>query len=144
MLSSRNRRLKRLSRLLAFFVIVFAGCYYQCEKLYSAFAEYTSTDEFIEESPLVPPFLKNLHRQKRRMLADAKRHVTGANRLPPQDEHELLYRDRYLQRVKGGQRVVQESDLERGLGMIRTKNPYTQALKRQAFFKVSFLRFIIK
>jgi len=29
MLSSRNKRLKRISRIFAFFVIVFSGCIYQ-------------------------------------------------------------------------------------------------------------------
>ncbi len=99
MLSSRNRRLKRLSRIVAFFVIVFAGCYYQVQKVYESFKEYTSTDEFIEESPFVPPFIKNINRQKKK-INSVKKQVMGI-RLPPEDEHELMYRDKYLEMMKG-------------------------------------------
>ena len=60
MLSSRNRRLKRLSRLVAFFVIVFAGCYYRFQKIFENFQEYTSSDDFMEQSPFVPPFIKEI------------------------------------------------------------------------------------
>ena len=126
MLSSRNRRLKRLSRFLAFFVIVFSGCYYQLNKLYDNFKEYTSADDFIEESPLVPPFVKNIHKQKYKL--NVRKQIMGGATLPPEDEHELMYRDRYLEEIKG--QKVTHSQLERRMGIIRTKNPYTQALKR--------------
>ena len=98
MLSSRNRRLKRLSRLFASFIIVFSGCYYQLNKLYSNFQDYTSADDFIEESPLVPPFVKNIHRQKKNV---SKKTIMGGVTLPPEDEHELRYRDRYMAKMRG-------------------------------------------
>ena len=116
MLSSRNRRLKRLSRFIAFFVIVISGCYYQAAKLVSNFREHTSSDEFMEQSPFVPPFVRQIHMQRKTL----KKHILGG-RLPPEDEHEINHRN------------PREPPI---------KNPYTQALKRQAFFKVRFLRFL--
>lgn len=89
MLSSRNRRLKRLSRLIAFFVIVISGCYYQFNKIYENFKEYTSSDEFMEKSPFVPPFIKEIHRQRKQV--DVRKQILGI-KLPPEDEHELRYR----------------------------------------------------
>ncbi len=89
MLSSRNRRLKRLSRILAFFVIVFAGVYYRFAKIYDNFKEFTSSDEFMEKSPFVPPFIKEIHKQRKQI--DIRKQVLGI-RLPPEDEHELKYR----------------------------------------------------
>lgn len=67
MLSSRNRKLKRMSRFLAFFVIVVAGCYYRIHKIYDNFKEYTNSDEFIENSPIVPPFVKEIHKQRKQI-----------------------------------------------------------------------------
>lgn len=61
MLSSRNRKLKRFSRILAFFVIVISGCYYRFNKIYENFKEYTGSDEFMEKSPFVPPFIKEIY-----------------------------------------------------------------------------------
>ena len=82
--------MKRLSRVFAFFVIVFAGCYYRLSKLYENFKEYTGSDEFIEQSPLVPPFVKAMHKQRKQI--NVRRSLMGV-RLPPEDEHELNYRD---------------------------------------------------
>lgn len=62
MLSSRNRKLKRFSRVVAFFIIVFSGCYYRFSKIYDNFKEFTNSDEFMEQSPLVPPFAKEIYR----------------------------------------------------------------------------------
>ena len=98
MLSSRNRRLKRMSRIFAFFIIVFAGCYYRMQKIYDNFKEYAGSDEFIENSPLVPPFIKHIHRQKKNL--NVKKSLLGV-RLPPEDEHELMYRDRHLETRQG-------------------------------------------
>ena len=89
MLSSRNRRLKRLSRLVAFFVIVFAGCYYRFQKIFENFQEYTSSDDFMEQSPFVPPFIKEIHRQRKQI--DVRKQLLGI-RLPPEDEHEIAFR----------------------------------------------------
>ena len=89
MLSSRNRRLKRLSRILAFFVIVFSGVFYRLNKIYDNFKEHTSSDDFMEKSPFVPPFVKEIHRQRKSM--DIRKQVLGV-KLPPEDEHELRYR----------------------------------------------------
>ena len=86
MLSSRNRRLKRLSRFVAFFVIVISGCYYQAAKVLDNFKEFTSSDEFMEESPFVPPFMKQIHQQRKNLKV--KKHILGV-RLPPEDEHEI-------------------------------------------------------
>lgn len=65
MLSSRNRKLKRFSRFIAFFVIVFSGCYYRLQKFWEHAKDYTSSDEFMENSPLVPPFIKEIHKQRK-------------------------------------------------------------------------------
>lgn len=90
MLSSRNRRLKRFSRFVAFFVIVFSGCVYRFNKIYENFKEYTGSDEFLEKSPIVPPFVKEINRQRKQ--ADIRKMVLGV-RLPPEDENELRYRN---------------------------------------------------
>ncbi len=90
MLSSRNRKLKRFSRFIAFFVIVFAGCIYRFQKIYDNFKEYTSSEEFMDKSPLVPPFVKEINKQRKQV--DIKKMVLGV-RLPPEDEHELRYRN---------------------------------------------------
>jgi len=89
MLSSRNRRLKRVSRILAFFVIVISGCIYRLNKIYDNFKEYTSSDDFMENSPMVPPFVKEIHRQRKQI--DVRKQIFGV-KLPPEDEHELKYR----------------------------------------------------
>jgi hypothetical protein len=62
MLSTRNQKLKRLSRFFAFFVIVFAGVFYQLRKVYLNFKTFTSGADFIEQSPFVPPVFKVLFR----------------------------------------------------------------------------------
>ena len=64
MLSSRNKRLKRVSRIFAFFVIVFSGVWYQIKNLFSNFSQYTGTDEFMKESVFVPPFIKSIYLQQ--------------------------------------------------------------------------------
>ena len=75
----------------------------------------------------MPPFIKHIHRQKKNHV-NVKKTLLGGVRLPPEDEHELMYRDKYLETLQGKKPLL--SDLERQLGMIRTKNAYTQALKR--------------
>ena len=47
----------------------------------------------------------------------------GGVSLPPEDEHELKYRDRYMARMKGVQ--MNEGELERRMGVVRSKNPYS-------------------
>ena len=89
MLSSRNRSLKRRSRFAAFFVIVFAGCLYRLRQLYEAIRQYTSTDQFMKESPLLPETFRTLYIESQQV--NVKRSVLG-QRLPAEDMHEMRYR----------------------------------------------------
>ncbi|CDW74151.1 UNKNOWN [Stylonychia lemnae] len=135
MLSSRNRKLKRFSRFLAFFVIVFSGCYYRLQKLYENAKDYTSSDEFMENSPFVPPFIREIHRQKKQI--DIRKQVFGV-RLPPEDENELRYR---LNKSAAENNPLQQQQIK---NIVRYKNPYTMALQRQAFFKFQRLRYLFR
>ena len=67
MLHSRNRRLRRLSRLGAFFVIVGAGCAYQTSKVWNALKKATSSHEFLTKSPLVPPAVKGAYEKSQEL-----------------------------------------------------------------------------
>lgn len=69
---------------------------------------------------MVPPFVKELHR--RRKTIDVRKEVMGV-RLPPEDEHELRYREG-----------------EKNKMVVRVPNPYTQAIRRQAFLRMTILR----
>ena len=62
------------------------------------------------QSPLVPPFAKEIYLQSKRQ-ANLKKRLFGV-RLPEEDQHELRYKlgDKHL--------------------LMRQKNPYTEALKR--------------
>ena len=124
MLSSRNRKLKRFSRFLAFFVIVFSGCIYRFQKIYEDFKEYTGSDEFLEKSPIVPPFVKEINRQRKQ--ADIRKMMLGL-RLPPEDENELRYRNGMGTGQNG---LVDKETKERLKQIVKIKNPYTQAAKR--------------
>ena len=93
MLQSRNRSLKRRSRIGAFFVIVTAGCLHRVNKLYQSFSEYSSSDTFIRESPLVPDTLRKLHEQSKQAdLRESLTNLTGQADLPAQTIHELEYK----------------------------------------------------
>ena len=124
MLSSRNRKLKRFSRFLAFFVIVFSGCIYRLHKIYENFKEYTGSDEFLEKSPIVPPFVKEINRQRKQ--ADIRKMMLGL-RLPPEDENELRYRNGM---GTGHIGLADKETKERLKQIVKIKNPYTQAAKR--------------
>ena len=63
MLSSRNRSLKRRSRIAAFFVIVAAGCFHRFYEFYLIFKKFASADSFIRESNLIPPVIKSVYAQ---------------------------------------------------------------------------------
>ena len=69
MLSSRNRRLKRVSRIIAFFVIVFSGCWYQMKLVFNSFSSYTSSDEFMRESVFVPPIVRSIYLKQQELNA---------------------------------------------------------------------------
>lgn len=43
----------------------------------------------MENSPVVPPMVKEIHKQRKQI--DVRKQVFGV-RLPPEDEHELRYR----------------------------------------------------
>jgi hypothetical protein len=61
MLQSRNRSLKRKSRFIAFFVIVFAGCYYRFKDFLKVVKEKTGQEEYIRDSEMMPPTVKALY-----------------------------------------------------------------------------------
>ena len=83
MLSSRNRSLKRRSRVGAFFVIVTAGCLHRVNQVYKAMQGYASSDEFMRESPLVPDSVKQLHAQSKQVdLKESLTDLTGRADLP--------------------------------------------------------------
>ena len=118
MLSSRNRKLKRFSRFLAFFVIVFSGVYYRLNKIYENFKEHTSSDEFMENSPMVPPFIKEIHKQSKRV--NVRKQMMGVH-LPPEDEHELRYRaETLMPDIEGA--ITKECHRK---SLIKMKNPYS-------------------
>ena len=94
MLSSRNRSLKRRSRIGAFFVIVGAGCVYRFKQFYNAVSEYSSSDEFVRESPLVPESVRTLHAQSKEVdLRETLTELSGKADLPAQSTHELEFRE---------------------------------------------------
>ena len=83
MLSTKNRRLKRLSRFMAFFVIIVAGSFYRLNQYYENFKKFSSADEFIEESDMVPPVIRELN---------GKRKDMERGELPAEDKWEVQYK----------------------------------------------------
>ena len=63
MLSTRNKRLKRISRIFAFFVIILSGCWYQFKLLLDNFYQYGTSEEFVNESVFVPPWVKGVYNE---------------------------------------------------------------------------------
>ena len=83
MLSSRNKSLKRRSRIGAFFVIVTAGCLHRARQFYLAIHDYSSSDEFIKESPLVPDTVRQLHAQSKQIdIKETLTNLSGRAELP--------------------------------------------------------------
>ena len=76
MLSSRNRSLKRRSRVAAFFVIIAAGCFHRFYEFYQAFKRHTSAESFVRDSSLVPPIVKAVYEESQRF--DLKKRVIGS------------------------------------------------------------------
>jgi len=93
MLSSRNRSLKRRSRFMAFFIIIFAGTYYRFKQMFKKMSDFTSTEEFINESDTVPPAVKTIYQKMNQAKGNAEESGwLGSKRLPAEDYHELKYR----------------------------------------------------
>ena len=61
MLSSRNRSLKRRSRFVGFFIIVFAGCFHRLWALYQGAKDNVTSEVFMTRSNIVPPFLRQMY-----------------------------------------------------------------------------------
>ncbi|CAI2382232.1 unnamed protein product [Moneuplotes crassus] len=99
MLHSRNRKLKRISRFVGFFVIVGAGCYYRIKENFTKTGNYLNSDEFIEKNPLVPSFVKELHSEGKNI--NIKKKLLKSHRLPFMDEHEFRYMGKTLLHNEG-------------------------------------------